>query len=144
MPPQERLWLDNEQDLFPRSSRSSEKDQDQTIGLRACRSFDLSAENNELLTEESVLDHEFGLASGEVCQRPQQERGSSRFCPANERVLERLKAKDYQPLDKDRKTMHSVRNPFVKMSRRMHLDSIRHLGNRQGARDMGRCSQRPH
>jgi hypothetical protein len=144
MPTQKRLWLNDEQRLLPRMRRSSEKDQDQTIGLRACGSFDLPTEDNELLAQESVLGHEFRLTSGEVCQRPQQERRSGRFCPVNESVLERLKAKDYQPLDKGEKTMHSVRNPFVKMSRRMHLHSTRHLGNRQGARDMGRCSQRPH
>ena len=124
--------------------RSSEKYKDQTIGPRACRSFDLPTEDNELLAEESVLSHELRLASGEVCQRPQQERRCGRFCPVNERVLERFKAKDYQPLDKGEKIMHSVCNPFVKVSRRIPLHSTRHLGNWQGARDMGRYSQRPH
>ena len=64
MPPQERLRLNNEQGLLPCTRRSSEQDQDHPIRLCASRSFDVSAENNELLTEERVLGHEFGLASG--------------------------------------------------------------------------------
>ena len=40
-----------------------------------------------------------------------------RFCPGGEAVVERLKTKACQPLDEGENPMHSVRYPFVKMSR---------------------------
>ena len=112
--------------------------------LCASRSLDVSAKNNERLSEERVLGHEFGLASGKICDRPQHERGSGRLCPVDETVVERLKANACQPFDKSESTRHSVCNPFVKMSRRMQFYSTRFLGNLQGASDVGRCSQRSH
>jgi hypothetical protein len=44
-----RLWLDNEQGLLPCTRRSSEKNQDHPIPLRACWSFDLPTQDDELL-----------------------------------------------------------------------------------------------
>jgi hypothetical protein len=117
MPAQERLRLNNEQGLLPCTRRSSEQNQDHPIRLCASRSLDVSAENNELLTEERVLGHEFGLASGKICDRPQHERGSGRLCPVDETVVERLKAHACQPFDESESTRHSICNPFVKMSR---------------------------
>ena len=73
-------------------------------------------EADQRLSHERDFCHEFGLASGKVCQHPQQERGGVRFCPGDETVVERLKTKSCQPLDKDENPMHSVRYPFVKMS----------------------------
>ncbi len=84
MPAQERLRLNNEQGLLPCTRRSSEQDQDHPIRLCACRTFDLPTEDDELLPEEGVLSHEFGLASDKICDRPQHERGSGRLCPVDE------------------------------------------------------------
>jgi len=61
MPPQERLWLDNEQGLLPCTRRSSEKNQHHPIPLRASWSFDLPTQDDELLPEEGIFCHEFGL-----------------------------------------------------------------------------------
>jgi hypothetical protein len=74
-------------------------------------------EDDELLTEEGVFCHQFGRASGKVCQRPQQERSGGRFRPVFEAVMKRLKARAYRPRDEGENAMHSVRDPFVKMSR---------------------------
>ena len=73
MPPQERLWLNNEQRLFPGPNHSCQKHQEHPIRFGTGRSFHLSAEDNQLLSQERVFCHEFGLASGKVCQRPQHE-----------------------------------------------------------------------
>src|SRR5712692_6558829 len=45
MPAQERLWVDNEKRMLPCTRRSSEKDQDQTIRLCECWSFDLPTQD---------------------------------------------------------------------------------------------------
>ncbi len=117
MPPQERLWLDNEKRMLPCTCRSSEKDQDQPIRLCACWSFDLPTENDELLPEEGVFCHELGLASGEVSHGSHYERGVGWFGQVDETVVERLKAHTCQTHDEGENPMHSVRSPYVKMSR---------------------------
>ena len=76
----------------------------------------MSAEDEELLPEERVFCHEFGLPSGEVSHSSHYERGASRFRPVDEVVLERLKAHAYQSLDEGKNSMHRIRFPFVKMS----------------------------
>jgi hypothetical protein len=65
------------------------------------------------------------------------------LCPVDETAVERLKVHACQPFDESENIRHRVCNPFVKMSRYMQFDSTRFLGNRQGASDVGGCSQRP-
>jgi len=64
MPSQERLWLNDEKRLFLVSSHLGQKHQEHPIRFGTGRSFHLSAEENELLTEERVFCHKFGLAPG--------------------------------------------------------------------------------
>ncbi len=117
MPAEQRLWLDDAQDLSPGPHHSCQQHKEHSIGLRACRSFDLPTEDNELLPEEGVFCHEFGLASGKVCQCPQHERGGVRFGPGDEAVVERLKAKACQTRNESENPLHSVRSPFMKLSK---------------------------
>jgi hypothetical protein len=119
MPPQQRLWLDNEQSVFPGLNRPRQKNQEHLVRFGTGRPFHLSPEDDKLLTQECVFCHEFRLASGKVCQRPQMERGGVRFCPGDEAVVERPKTKACQPRDEGENPMHSVRYPFVKMSESM-------------------------
>jgi hypothetical protein len=63
----------------------------QTIRLCACWSFDLPTQDDELLPEESIFCHELGLASSKVSHPTQYERGTGRFGPGDEVVVERLK-----------------------------------------------------
>jgi hypothetical protein len=78
--------------------------------------LEVSAENNELLTWERVLGHEFGLASGKICDRPQHERGSGRLCPVDETAVGRLMVYACLAFDESENSRHSECNPFVKMS----------------------------
>lgn len=75
MSPQERLWLDNEQRLLPGSYHPGQKHQEHPIRFGTGRSFHLSPQDDQLLTQECVFCDKFGRASGKVGQRPQQERG---------------------------------------------------------------------
>ncbi len=115
MPPQERLWLDNEEGLFPGSNHSCQKQQELAVRFGTGRSFHVSAQDNKLLAQECVFCHEFGLASKKVGQRSQDKSGVGWFGPVDETVVERLKAKAYQTRDEGENLMHSVRYPFVKM-----------------------------
>jgi hypothetical protein len=117
MPPQERLWLDDEKRLLPCSSHACQSHQKHAIGARASRSFDLSAQDNQLLAQERMFCHTLGRASGKVSQRSQDESGVGWFGPVDETVVERLKVKACQTRDEGENPRHSVRYPFVKMSR---------------------------
>jgi hypothetical protein len=103
--------------LLPCSSHSGQEHQEHAIGSRASRSFDLSTKENHLLAQERIFCHELGRASGKVSQRSHDENGVGWFGPVDETVVERLKAKACQPLDEGENPLHSVRSPFVKMSR---------------------------
>ncbi len=87
MPSQKRPWLDNDQGLFPGPNRPRKKNQEHPVRFGTGGSFHLSPDDDQLLTKKRVFCHEFGLASGKVCQRPQQERGGVRFCPGDEAVV---------------------------------------------------------
>ena len=112
-----RLWLNDEQRLLPGPYCSCQKDQEHPVGLLEDWSFDVSAEDDEWLAQKCIFCHEFGLASGKVCQRPSYESGIGWFGPVDEAVVERLKAHACQAHDEGENSMHSVRSPFVKMSR---------------------------
>ena len=111
------LFLDNVHDVFPGLSRLLYKKQKHHVRFGTGRLFHLSKEHDKRLSQEYVFCHELGRASGKVCQRPQQERGGVRFGPGHEAVVERLKAKAYQTRDEGENPMHSVRYPFVKVSK---------------------------
>ena len=116
VPPQQRLWLDDEQRLFPGIYYSGQQDQEHAVPLGTCRSFHLATQDDHLLTQQCVFCHQFGLASGKVSQRRKQQRGGVRFYPGDEAEVERPKTKACQPRDEGKNPIHSVRYPFVKMS----------------------------
>ena len=103
MPPQERLWLNDEQGLFPGPNHPCQKHQEEPVRCGTGGSFHVPAENDELLPKEGVFYHEFGLASGSVCQSPYHERGGGVwFGPVDEAVVKRLKAKACQPFNEEK------------------------------------------
>jgi len=85
--------LNNEEGLFPGANNPGQKNQKHPIRLGTGRSFHLSPENNKLLTQECIFSHEFGLATGLVCQCPQHERSGVRFGPGDKAMVERPKTK---------------------------------------------------
>ena len=111
------VFPDNEQSLFPGLNRLRLKNQEHPVRFGTGRLFHLSTEDDQGLSQERVFCHEFVLAPGKVCQRPQQERGGVRFCPGDKAVMERLKPNACLLLDEDENPMHSGHYSFVKMSR---------------------------
>ena len=119
MPPQERLWLDDEQRLLPGPYHSCQKHQEHAVCLGTGRSFHLSPQDDELLTQEGIFCYQFRLASGKVGQRPQHERGGVRFGPGDEAVVERPKTQVCQARDEREYPLHSVHFPLCKDERLM-------------------------
>src|SRR5215467_9327765 len=59
-----RLWLNNEQRLFPGPHHSCQQDQEHAVGPGTGRPFHLSTQDDQLLTQQSFFCHELGLAPG--------------------------------------------------------------------------------
>jgi len=63
MPPEQGVWLHDEESLLPRSNHTSQQDEEDAIGVCVCRPFHLPFENDELLSQEGIFGDELGLAS---------------------------------------------------------------------------------
>ena len=61
------------------------------------------------------LDNEQGLFPGPNCSRQKNQEHPVWFGTGDEAVVERLKTKAYQQLDRGENPIHSVRYPFVKV-----------------------------
>ena len=72
MPAKKRLWLDNEEGLFPGSDHTSQEHQQKPIPLSVCRSFDLATKNDQLLSQQCVFRKQFGFSSGHIGERSEQ------------------------------------------------------------------------
>jgi len=107
-----RLWLNNDKRLFPGPNHPYEQYQEYAIRFGPDRPFDLSAQDDERLSQEGVFCHEFGLPSGKVSHGSQQERGGGWFGPVDEAVVERLKAHASHSFDEGDDSIHSVRFLF--------------------------------
>ena len=66
VPAQKRLWLDQEERLFPGSGYACQEHQEKPIRLCVHRSLDLSAQDDELLPQQRVFYQQFGFASGQI------------------------------------------------------------------------------
>ncbi len=77
MPPQKCLWLNDEVGLFPGPHYACQQDQEYAVRLGTGRPFHLTTQDDQLLTQQGVFCHKFGLASGKVGQRP---RHGERWC----------------------------------------------------------------
>lgn len=66
VPAQQCIRLHNYQCLLPRAQLAGEKHKQHSVALGQGRAFDLSFEDDELLTQESVSHYQFRLAAGKV------------------------------------------------------------------------------
>jgi hypothetical protein len=98
-PSQERLRLDEEQRLFPRSDHPGKAYQQQSIRLPAQGSFDLSMQDDQVVAEPRVFRQQFGFASGQIGECSQYQGGRRRFDPPGNIFLERVKAETDALLD---------------------------------------------
>lgn len=115
MPPEKRLWLNNQECLPPGSHGLCQKHQQNAIPLGAYGSFALSTKDDKLLTQERIFSDKFGFPSGKIRQRPEQQGRVQGSCPMQETILENVKARTYQVFDRDENTRHRMNFSFLKM-----------------------------
>ena len=68
MPAEQGVGFEDE-GVFPIPDVAGEKDEPEAIGGRDMRLFDLTVEEDQLLTEQGVLGDQFGFTPSEVCCR---------------------------------------------------------------------------
>jgi hypothetical protein len=113
--PQKRLRLDDKERLFPGPSHSSEKYQEHSICFPADWSFDLSTQDDQLLSQQRVFRQQFGFASGQISKRFGHKRGRQWFDPSRNTFLERMHAKTDALLDRGKYAQHEWNLLFVKI-----------------------------
>jgi len=84
------IYPDTELTCFQVPARLRQKTQDHPVSFGTGRLYHLSTEDDRRLSKERVFRHEFGLASGKVCQCPKPGERRCLVCPGDEAVVERL------------------------------------------------------
>jgi hypothetical protein len=92
VPLEKRLWLNQEERLFPGPDHPCQEHQEKPIRLVVHRSFDLSAQDDELLPQQRVFRQQFGFASGQVGDHFEHKGSRGRFEATQKTFLERMQA----------------------------------------------------
>ncbi len=93
MPAQQRLRLDKVKGLFPGSNHPGEEHQKKPVPLSIHRAFDLSMQDEQLMSQQRVFRQQFGFASGQISKRSEHKGGRQWFDPRQTTFLERVQAK---------------------------------------------------
>jgi len=101
-----RLRLDKKESLFPGPNHSGQEHQEESVSLPIARPFDLSTENDQLVSQQRVFRQQFSLASGQIGKRAQHQGGHRRFDPTQNTFLEHMKAEADSLLDRGKHTQH--------------------------------------
>jgi hypothetical protein len=90
MPTQKRLWLYDKERLFPVPNDSREKYEEHSICFLVYRSFDLSTQDDQLVSQQCVFCQQFGFASGQIGERFEYKGGRQWFDPPQNPFLKRM------------------------------------------------------
>ena len=102
-----RLWLNDEERLFPVPNHSCQEDEEHAIRFRACGAFHLAPEDAELLSQEGIFCHQLGLASAKVGQGLQRQGGSERSGPLKKASSQSCNERTHEPFE-TRKNHHGL------------------------------------
>jgi hypothetical protein len=92
MPSQKRLWLDNEERLFPGPNHFGQEHQEQPVSFPVDGSFHLSTQDVQLLPQQRVFGQQFSPASGQIGKRAECHGSRQRFDPTQNTILEHAQA----------------------------------------------------
>ena len=111
MPAKEGLWLDEEECLLPGPCHPGQKDQKKPVSFPEDGPFDLSTEDDQLVTQECVFRQQFSFASGEIGERAEYKGSRWWFDPTQKTFLERVNAEADALLDQSEHTTHELNLP---------------------------------
>ena len=115
MPTKKRLWLNKEERLLPGPNHPGQQHQKKPIRLAVDRAFDLSPENNQLVSQQRVFRKKFGFSSGQIDECAQHKGGRRWFNPTQKAFLKRMKAEADTLFDGGEDTQHESNLSFAKM-----------------------------
>jgi hypothetical protein len=115
MEAEKRLRLDDKERLFPGPNHSSEKYQKHSICFPVHWSFDLSTQNDQLVSQQRVFRQQFGFASGQISTRSGYKGSRQWFDPTPNTFLEPIQAKTDALLDRGKYAQHEWNLLFVKI-----------------------------
>jgi hypothetical protein len=104
--PQKRLGLDKKERLFPGPNHAGQEHQEESVSLPIDRPFDVSTENDQLVSQQRVFRQQFSLASGQIGKRAEHQGGRRRFDPTQNPFLEHMQAEADSLLDRGKHTQH--------------------------------------
>jgi hypothetical protein len=113
--PQQRLRLDKEKGLIPGSNHPGQEHQKKPVPLSIHRAFDLSMQDEQLMSQQRVFRQQFGFASGHVGECTNHKGGRQWFDPRQNTFLERMEAERDALLDRGKYTQHEWNLFFVKI-----------------------------
>jgi hypothetical protein len=109
MPAQQGVRLNNHEDLLPGTNQPGQQDEQDAIGVGACRPFHLSPEDDKLLAQEGIFRDQFGLASAKIGYGLQRQRGQERFGPTSQARGEGMQAVIQEALESGENSTHRRR-----------------------------------
>ena len=115
--PQQRLWLDKVERMFPGPNHSGQEHQEKPVRLFVHGSFDLSMKDGELLSYERVFRDQFRFPPDKISERDEHKGVCRWFDPAQETFSERVKAEANSLLDGDDQTKRHLNLSFINRDR---------------------------
>ena len=109
------LRLDKKEGLFPGPNHPGENHQEKPIGLTIDGSFDLSTEDDQLVSKQGVFRKQIGFSSGQIGECARHKGGRQWFDPPQNTFLERVQAKTDALLDRGKYIQHGWNLFFVKI-----------------------------
>jgi hypothetical protein len=106
MPAQQRLRLDKEKGLFPGSNHPGEEHQKKPVPLSIHRAFDLSMQDEQLMSQQRVFRQQFGFASGQIGECTNHKGVRWWLHPPQNMFLKRMEAERDVLLDRGKYTQH--------------------------------------
>jgi hypothetical protein len=109
MPPEQGLWLHDHEGGLSGSSQRGQQNEQEAIGVGACRPFHLPPEDDQLLAQEGIFRDQFGLASAKIGYGLQRPRGQERLGPTSQARGEGMQAVIQGALESGENSTHRRR-----------------------------------
>jgi hypothetical protein len=107
--PPQGIWLHDQEGLLPGLNQRRQQNEQDAIGVGACRPFHLPPEDDQLLAQEGIFRDQFGLASAKIGYGLQRQRGQERFGPTSQARGEGMQAVIQEALESGENSTHRRR-----------------------------------
>ena len=107
MPAQQAVWLHDEDGLLPVRTNLANRTRRRRSVLVNRWPLHLPLENGQLVSQEGIFCHEFGLASAKISEICQRQKGNVRFGPTSNARGDRIQAAIQEAPEMGQNTSHT-------------------------------------